>query len=416
MDQEVRGAKNGQVTSSRLKRERRYPGSAAQVFLVFLRLGLTSFGGPVAHIGYFRAEFVERRRWIDDRAFADLVALCHVLPGPASSQLGMSIGLQRAGVLGLIGAWVGFTVPSAFLMFAFALGVTALGDVPQTGWVHGLKAAAAAVVLHAVIGMARSLATGARGAAVAVGAMTAVLLWPGAFVQLGVIIGAAVVGVLWWRREDVAESGDDLSIPLRKGLGIAALCVFALLLLCLPIAAAAMGDRSIALFDSFYRAGSFVFGGGHVVLPLLEAETVQSGLVDAGLFMVGYGAAQAMPGPLFTFAAYLGAVTTSGIGAALGASLALVAIFLPSALLILGVLPFWSYLSRRQGVRRALVGVNAAVVGLLAAALYDPVFTSGVTSAPSAAIVAIAFVSLTVWRVPPWIVVVGAALAGWIML
>lgn len=392
-------------------------GSSLGVFLVFLRLGLTSFGGPVAHLGYFRTEFVERRKWLSDRAYADLVALCQFLPGPASSQIGMAIGLQRAGVLGMAAAWAGFTLPSAVLLLAFAVGVSALGDLSQTGWVLGLKAAAVAVVAHAVLGMAKSLTPDARRATIAVAVMASVVLVPGSLTMLGALFMAGILGLLVCRpQQDPAESGDTFPVRVRPAVAGISLAVFGLLLGGLPILTMLTGNATVGLFDIFYRTGSLVFGGGHVVLPLLEAETVQTGLVESGTFLAGYGAAQAVPGPLFTFAAFLGAVTTSGPGGMAGASIALIAIFLPSALLVLGVLPFWERLRRIVGVQRALMGVNAGVVGLLAAALYDPVFIEGVTGAASFVVAVLSFVALASWKAPAWAVVFAAAGLGIVLL
>ena len=392
-------------------------GSSLGVFLVFLRLGLTSFGGPVAHLGYFRTEFVERRKWLSDRAYADLVALCQFLPGPASSQVGMAIGLQRAGVLGMAAAWAGFTLPSAVLLLAFSVGVSALGDLSQAGWALGLKAAAVAVVAHAVLGMAKSLTPDARRATIAVAVMASVVLVPGSLSMLGALFMAGILGLLFCRpQHDPAESGDTFPVRIRPAVAGISLAVFGLLLGGLPILTMLTGNATVGLFDIFYRTGSLVFGGGHVVLPLLEAEMVQTGLVESGTFLAGYGAAQAVPGPLFTFAAFLGAVTTSGPGGMAGASIALIAIFLPSALLVLGVLPFWERLRRIVGVRRALMGVNAGVVGLLAAALYDPVFVEGVTGAASFLVAVLSFVALASWKAPAWAVVFAAAGLGIVLL
>lgn len=392
-------------------------GSSLGVFLVFLRLGLTSFGGPVAHLGYFRTEFVERRKWLSDRAYADLVALCQFLPGPASSQVGMAIGLQRAGVLGMAAAWAGFTLPSAVLLLAFSVGVSALGDLSQAGWVLGLKAAAVAVVAHAVLGMAKSLTPDARRATIAVAVMASVVLVPGSLTMLGALFMAGILGLLFCRpQHDPAESGDTFPVRIRPAVAGISLAVFGLLLGGLPILTMLTGNATVGLFDIFYRTGSLVFGGGHVVLPLLEAEMVQTGLVESGTFLAGYGAAQAVPGPLFTFAAFLGAVTTSGPGGMAGASIALIAIFLPSALLVLGVLSFWERLRRIVGVRRALMGVNAGVVGLLAAALYDPVFVEGVTGAASFLVAVLSFVALASWKAPAWAVVFAAAGLGIVLL
>lgn len=396
---------------------RRHPGTVGEVFLVFLRLGLTSFGGPVAHLGYFREAFVERRKWLGDRAYADLVALCQFLPGPASSQVGMAIGLQRAGFGGLLAAWVAFTLPSAILLVAFAYGVTALGDLSGAGWIHGVKAAAVAVVAHAVLGMARTLTPDAKRATIAVAGMIVVLLVPSAFAQIAVIIAAGIVGLTWLRPQAAtASESEPFIVRVPRWAAIASLAVFAVLLAGLPALSAATGDGATRLFDVFYRAGALVFGGGHVVLPLLEAGTVQTGLIDQDVFLAGYGAAQAVPGPLFTFAAYLGAVTTSPPSGLLGAGIALVAIFLPATLLVVGVLPFWDRLRRAPLAQRALMGVNAGVVGILAAALYTPVFTEGVTSVAALGIAAAGFVALTSWKAPAWAVVVAAGLIGWAVL
>ncbi|WP_020015217.1 chromate efflux transporter [Promicromonospora sukumoe] len=402
------------------------PGTVGEVFVAFLRLGLTSFGGPVAHLGYFRDAFVVRRRWLGDQAYADVVALCQFLPGPASSQVGMAIGLQRAGVRGLLAAWAGFTLPSAVLMVAFAYGVTAFGDDAGAGWIGGLKAAAVAVVAQAVLGMTRTLTPDARRATIAAGAAIVTLLlptvagFPVALGQVGVIALAGVAGLAWLG--NLSDDGAAEPFPVRVGRGAAVTClvVFGALLVALPLLAAATDGGVARLVDIFYRAGSLVFGGGHVVLPLLQAELVPSGLVGHDEFLAGYGAAQAVPGPLFTFAAYLGAVTTSGPSGLAGAAIALVAIFLPSALLVVGGLPFWERLRGAPRARRALAGVNAGVVGLLAAALYDPVFTQGVLGASSPvvalALAIAAFVALTRWSAPPWAVVLVAGVLGWAFL
>ncbi|MFD2795123.1 chromate efflux transporter [Promicromonospora vindobonensis] len=401
-------------------------GTAREVFVVFLRLGLTSFGGPVAHLGYFRDAFVVRRRWLGDRTYADLVALCQFLPGPASSQVGMAIGLRRAGIGGLLAAWAGFTLPSAVLLVAFAYGVTAFGGDAGSGWIGGLKAAAVAVVAQAVLGMARTLAPDARRATITGAAAIATLLAPSVLglpvvlSQVGVIVLSGVAGLLWL--SDPADDRDDepFTVPVRRPVAVACLAVFGALLVALPLLAAATGGGAARLVDIFYRAGSLVFGGGHVVLPLLEAELVPSGLVGHDQFLAGYGAAQAVPGPLFTFAGYLGAVTTSGPTGIAGATIALLAIFVPSALLVVGALPFWERLRGAPRARRALTGVNAGVVGLLAAALYDPVFTQGVLAAGeplvALALAIGAYVALAKWSAPPWAVVIAAGLLGWVVL
>lgn len=393
------------------------PAPVAQVLMAFLRLGLTSFGGPTAHLGYFRTEFVERRKWLSDRAYADLVALCQFLPGPASSQVGMAIGVQRAGLPGLIAAWLGFTLPSAVVLLAFALGISALGDLTQAGWVLGLKAAAVAVVAHAVLGMARTLTPDALRASIAVAVMVTVLLAPGPLAMFGALAAAGIIGLLILRQKDEPSSEQDrFPVGLRRRTGVVSLVLLVVLLIGLPVLAVNTDDPTLGLFDTFFRAGSLVFGGGHVVLPLLETEVVAPGLVDSGTFLAGYGAAQAVPGPLFTFSSFLGASTTSGPTGVLGASIALVAIFFPSALLVVGVLPFWDQLRTAPRIRRALMGVNAGVVGLLAAALYDPVFTAGITGAASLAVAAVAFVALSAWRAPAWAVVIGAAALGALLL
>lgn len=392
-------------------------GSVREVFSVFLRLGLTSFGGPVAHLGYFHGVFVEKRRWLSERAYADLVALCQFLPGPASSQVGMAIGLQRAGYLGMIAAWFAFTMPSAIALAAFAFGVTALGDVVGTGWLAGVKAAAVAVVAHAVLIMAKTLTPDAKRAIIAVLAMAVLLLVPNALVQVAVIAAAGLIGFVWLRPEHRDDTATDVGgIRVSRRIAVASLALFALLLAGLPALAAVTENGALALMDTFYRAGALVFGGGHVVLPLLHAELVPTGAVTNDAFLAGYGAAQAVPGPLFTFAAYLGAVSTGQPAGILGAALALVAIFVPSALLLLGVLPFWERVRHAGAARSAIMGLNAGVVGVLAAALYNPVFTQGVTDALSLAVAVLAFVALAKVRVPAWAVVIAAALLGALVL
>lgn len=391
--------------------------SVGEVFLVFLRLGLTSFGGPVAHLGYFRTAFVVRRRWLSDRAYADLVALCQFLPGPASSQVGMAIGLQRAGALGMLAAWCAFTLPSAVLLVGFAFAVRALGDLSRAGWVIGVEAAAVAVVAQAVLGMARTLAPDRRRATIAAGAAVAVLLAPTAALQVAVIAVAGLVGWLWLRADET-DAPDEAAFTVRvpRAVAVGALVVYGVLLAALPVAAAVTGNGGVRLFGVFYQAGALVFGGGHVVLPLLEAQTVATHLVGHDDFLAGYGAAQAVPGPLFTFAAFLGTVSTGSPTGLVGAAVALVGIFLPAALLVVGGLPFWQALRHLAWARRALLGVNAGVVGLLAAALYDPVFTEGIGSPVALAVAIAAFVALTRWAAPPWTVVVAAGLIGVVVL
>lgn len=392
-------------------------GSVGEVFRVFLWLGLTSFGGPVAHLGYFREAFVVRRNWMSERAFADLVALCQFLPGPASSQVGMAVGLRRAGYAGMLTAWATFTLPSAILMIAFAYGASALASEGATGWIQGLKAAAVAVVAHAVLGMARSLAPDRERATIAVIGMIVAMLVPTAIGQVCVIVLGGLIGLAWLRVPDAGESvHEDIGVTVGRRAGAAFLLLFLALLVVLPALAAATGDGALRMVDGFYRAGSLVFGGGHVVLPLLQVETVEAGLVGKEAFLAGYGAAQAVPGPLFTFAAYLGAVHEAPPNGMAGGAIALVAIFVPSALLVLGALPFWDALRSSPKARRALMGVNAAVVGLLAAALYDPVFSEGITSPIAMAIAAAAFVALAVWALPAWVAVVAAGGLGFAFL
>lgn len=386
-----------------------------EVFLVFLRLGLTSFGGPVAHLGYFRDEFVHRRRWLDEPAYADLVALGQFLPGPASSQVGLAIGLARAGLKGALAAWAGFTLPSAVLLLLFAYGVEAFGDAAGSGWLRGLKLVAVAIVANAVYGMARTLCPDRLRASFAVAAAILVLAVPGSLGQIAGIVLGGIAGRLLL--DDTASApGDVIRIDVPLPLANALLALFVVLLAGLPVLAWLSGSQALGLFDSFYRTGSLVFGGGHVVLPLLEAEVVEPGWIERSAFLAGYGAAQAVPGPLFTVSAYLGAAMDPEPHGAVGALLCLVAIFLPSFLLVIGLLPRWASLRDRPDVRSALMGVNAAVVGLLLAALYDPVWTSAVEGPADFALALTAFLLLVGWQVPPWLVVILAALAGGLLL
>ena len=403
------------------------PARTAEVAGSFLRLGLTSFGGPVAHLGYFRETFVGRRSWLDDREYADLVALCQMLPGPASSQVGMGLGLRRAGLPGLAAAWVTFTLPSAILLTLFALGLSAFGELGDAGWLLGLKAAAVAVVAGAVQSMAKTLTPDARRASIAAAALILMLIIPNsivptALVQIVAIVLGGVLGLAWLKRPHKGAKNRETPAETRvasrgaRRLGISALIAFAALLVGLPALTAATGDATIRLIDIFYRAGALVFGGGHVVLPLLEAELVPTGLVDHDTFLAGYGAAQAVPGPLFTFAAFLGASMTTGPSGILGAGIALLAIFLPAGLLVIGILPFWERLRAWKPATAALTGVNAAVVGLLGAALYDPVFVEGITSPATLALAVAAFIAGTMWKVPAWATVIGAGVLGWLLL
>ena len=383
-----------------------------EVALAFLKLGLVSFGGPVAHLGYFREEFVNKRRWLADDAYADLVALCQFLPGPASSQVVFALGSRRAGWLGGLLASLAFTLPSAVLMILFAYGVAATGQLRDAGWLQGLKLAAVAVVAHAVWGMGRQLCPDLARLAMAGAAAALLLFFPGTITQMAVIFCGGVAG--WWiYRKTIPDGEPDVrSNANAHRAALACLVTFFLLLGLLPALASATGNRPIVAFDAFYRAGSLVFGGGHVVLPLLRAEVVPTGWVADDAFLAGYGAAQAVPGPLFTFAAYLGAVMRSGPGAWIGGLWCLLAIFLPAWLLIAGTLPFWQRLRSRSWAQAALRGANSAVVGLLFAALCHPVWTEGVKSPPGAAVAVGAFALLQWRKAPSWLVVLLAAAAG----
>ena len=386
-------------------------GTATQVFAAFLKLGVTSFGGPIAHLGYFRHEFVTRRKWLEEPSYADIVALCQFLPGPASSQVGITIGLLRAGLAGALAAWLGFTAPSALAMMAFGYGVTAFGDLGHAAWLHGLKIVAVAVVAQAVWGMAQSLCPDRPRVTLAIGAAVLTLLLPSAVGQVGVIALGALIG--WrWLPGDAGKTANAMHVPLSRRAGFAAFAIFVVLLILLPLAAGATQVHAIGLIDAFYRSGSLVFGGGHVVLPLLQQEVVPPGWISNDAFLAGYGAAQAVPGPLFTFAAYLGTAMQPSPNGWLGALICLVAIFLPSFLLLFGALPFWNDLRQRADIQSALRGVNAAVVGLLLAALYTPVWTSAIGRPVDFAIAAVAFLLLVFWKVPPWLVVVLGALAS----
>ena len=385
--------------------------SAAHVFLTFLRLGCTSFGGPIAHIGYFRQEFVERRKWLDDKTYADLVALCNFLPGPASSQVGIAVGISRAGLAGGVAAWLGFTMPSALALILFAYGFTALGLSASAGWLHGLKIAAVAVVAQAVWNMGRSLCPDRTRASLAIAATLFVFAVPTTYGQLGAIAAGAIAG---WRFLDTATPAESREerFALGRPVAIVAWVLFFGLLALLPLARQATASPAVEIIDSFYRTGSLVFGGGHVVLPLLRNEVVPPGWVSDDVFLAGYGAAQAVPGPLFTFAAYLGAVMQHPPSGLAGGLLALVAIFLPSFLLVIGTLPYWEALRRESTMQRALGGINAAVVGLLLAALYDPVWTSSIKSKADFAIALAAFALLVFWGLSPLVLVLFAAVSG----
>ncbi len=390
-------------------------GSVGEVFLAFLRLGLTSFGGPVAHLGYFRDDLVVRRRWMDDRAYADLVALCQFLPGPASSQVGFAMGLQRAGLAGALAAFAAFTLPSAVLLVAFAAGAAALGGPVGDGVLAGLKIVAVAIVAHAVWGMAHTLTPDARRAGIAVVALALALLLPAAPGQLGALAVGVVAGLVLLRGEGTQLEAALPSFAVPRSVAVSCLAVFVLGLAGLPLLAEGTGSGVVALADTFFRSGALGFGGGHVVLPLLQAGVVQTGWVSPETFLAGYGAAQAVPGPLFTFAAYLGAVSDVGPGGLAGAGIALAAIFLPGFLILVGVLPFWDAVRRRPRVRAAMSGANAAVVGILGAALYTPVFTTAITGPGPLVLAAGGFVLLTAVKTPAWVVVLVGAAGGVIL-
>jgi len=386
-------------------------GSALEVLRAFSKLGVSCFGGPIAHIGYFRAEFVVRRRWLDEQAYADLVALCQFLPGPASSQVGFSLGLMRAGYWGGLAAWTGFTLPSAILLVLFAFGASGLQGAVGAGLLHGLKLVAVAIVAQAVWGMARSLCPDRARASIATVTAVIILFSASSAAQIATILLGGIAG-LWLCRAEASTENGHMSIPVSRGVGLMSLALFFLLLASLLTLRSFGASQGIALFEAFYRSGALVFGGGHVVLPLLREAVVTPGWVSDDAFLAGYGAAQAVPGPLFTFAAYLGAVVgppPNGLG---GAALSLIAIFLPGILVLLGTLPFWESFRRQKRAQAAMRGVNAAVVGLLGAALYNPVWSSAVKAPPDFALALTSFVLLTVWKAPPLLVVVLSALGG----
>ncbi|MGO4714271.1 chromate efflux transporter [Bradyrhizobium sp. 2TAF24] len=390
------------------------PGSAREVLLTFLRLGITSFGGPIAHIGYFREEFVVRRRWLEEQAYADLVALCQFLPGPASSQVGFSIGLMRAGYLGGAAAWIGFTLPSALLLVLFAYGAASLNSPLGLGVVHGLKLVAVAIVAQAVWGMARSLCPDRTRASIALVAALTILASTSSIAQIGAIL---IGGVLGWRfcRGAVPDDPGRIGASVSRSVALAALAAFFALLVGLPILRSAWPNAGVALVDAFYRSGALVFGGGHVVLPLLREAVVTPGWVTDDAFLTGYGAAQAVPGPLFTFAAYLGAIMQPAPHGLVGAALALAAIFLPGLLVVIAALPYWDTFRRRSFAQAIMRGVNAAVVGILGAALYNPVWSTTVKTQGDFGIALTGFVLLTAWRAPPLLIVVLSAAAGGVL-
>lgn len=384
-------------------------GTPGEFFTAFLKLGLTSFGGPIAHLGYLRDELVTRRRWLSDSAYADLVALCQFLPGPASSQVGFALGMMRAGWLGALAAFTAFTLPSALVLLVFAMTAASVAGPVGTGALNGLKIVAVAIIAHAVWGMARNLCPDRERAAIAVGAVAVLAFMPGPFGMVGAIVLGAVAGLMLGRGTG-APVGGHVTMPVTRAVAVGALVAFFALLALLPVVAGQ--SQTLALIDSFYRAGALVFGGGHVVLPLLQAETVATGWVSAEEFLAGYGAAQAVPGPLFTFAAYLGAVLGPAPNGIAGATLALLAVFLPGFLLLVGVLPFWDRFRSMPRAQSLMQGANAAVVGILGAALYAPVFTSAIGDLRDFTLALGCFVLLTAWKAPPWVVVIVAALGG----
>ena len=388
-----------------------HQGSFLEVLRVFARLGISSFGGPVAHLGYFRQEIVVRRKWLDEAAYADLIGLCQFLPGPSSSQVGISLGITRAGLWGGLAAWLGFTLPSAIALTAFAYATTLFKGFVQSGWLHGLLIAAVAVVAQAVWGMAKTLCPDLPRATMALVAAVLILLWPLAIVQIAVI---ALAGLFGWRflRGAQAVTSSLLALELPRRLALSCWVLFFALLIGLPVLRQVTQSQPLALFDTFYRVGSLVFGGGHVVLPLLQREVVPAGWVSNDQFLTGYAAAQAVPGPPFTFSAYLGAISKPSPNGWIGALIALAAIYLPSFLLLIGILPFWNRLRAFEPFQAALRGINAAVVGILLAALYQPIWTSAIHVPVDFALALVAFGLLVIWKLPPWVVVVVSALLG----
>jgi len=388
-------------------------GTFLEVLAIFTRLGLTSFGGPVAHLGYFREEIVVRRKWVDERTYGDLLGLCQFLPGPASSQVGISLGIMRAGLLGGLMAWIGFTLPSAILMTLFAYWASVLRSVIASGILHGLMVVAVAVVAQAVWGMARTHCLDRSRATIAILAAMATLLLPAGIVQVIIIAMAGFFGWVLFRKNDVeiVATSSALRSAIPRVLAITCLAIFTALLV-LFLLPNLFNQHALVLFASFYRSGALVFGGGHVVLPLLQAAVVIPGWVTETQFLTGYSAAQAVPGPLFTFSAYLGAIEAPSPNGWMGATIALVGIYLPSFLLLIGILPFWSSLRNQSAFQAALRGINAAVVGLLLAALYQPVWTSTIKNTYDFLFALAAFGLLVIWKLPPWAVVLLAALVG----
>ncbi|WP_438286813.1 chromate transporter [Paenibacillus hubeiensis] len=380
-----------------------------EVLTVSTKLGLTSFGGPIAHLGYFHEEYVRRRKWMDERSYADLVALCQFLPGPASSQVGIGIGVIRAGLLGGLTAWLGFTLPSVIALMLFALLLQGM-DIGSAGWIHGLKIVAVAIVAQAVLGMGQKLTPDRSRATLAMVTASVILLWQTAFTQILMIVIAGILGMMQYRKTAASEM-TDLSVPVSRKFALFCIAAFVGLLILLPWLSPLDRSGWLSFFDRFYRSGALVFGGGHVVLPLLEREVVPTGLVSESDFLAGYGAAQAVPGPLFTFAGYLGTM----ISGFTGALIATLAIFLPAFLLVVGALPFWNSLRKSSKMQGALTGINAAVVGILLAALYDPLWTTAIVAPVDFALASFLFLMLVFWKVPPWVVVVAGALGGTII-
>lgn len=381
-------------------------GSLLEILMVSTKLGLTSFGGPIAHLGYFHEEYIRRRKWMDEKSYAELVALCQFLPGPASSQVGIGIGVMRAGVLGGIVSFLGFTLPSVVALMIFALILQGY-EVVDAGWIHGLKVVAVAIVAHAILGMAQKLTPDLKRKVIALVALVGTLLWQSAYTQVIIILFSAIIGYLIYKEQSEKED-TSIHFPISRRFGVICLMLFFALLLLLPVLRETTSLHWIALFDSFYRSGSLVFGGGHVVLPLLEREFVPTGWLSEEAFLAGYGATQAVPGPLFTFAAYLGTVMKGW----LGGIIATVAIFLPAFLLILGTLPFWDKLRSNPKINGALMGVNAAVVGILISAFYQPIWTSSILGPIDFAFAAILFSMLVYWKLPPWVIVLTGAIGG----
>lgn len=380
--------------------------SLLEVFLVSTKLGLTSFGGPIAHLGYFYEEYIRRRKWMDEKSYADLVALGQFLPGPASSQIGIGIGTMRAGVLGGIVAWIGFTLPSAIVLILFALLLQGM-DIENAAWLHGLKIVSVAIVAHAIMGMAKKLTPDIKTKTIALLALIVALVWQTAITQVSIILISGIVGYILYKDRALQDS-EKISFPISRRFSIACLVLFFALLFLLPILREVTSLQWVAMFDSFYRSGALVFGGGHVVLPLLEVEFVPTGWMTEDTFLAGFSATQAMPGPLFTFSAYLGTI----IDGVRGGFIALVAIFLPAMLLIFGTLSFWDDLRRSAKIQGALVGVNAAVVGILIAAFYNPIWTNSIFAPIDFAFAALLFSMLAFWKLPPWVIVLTGAIGG----